>query len=156
MRNKMPFELRGFVEVFSEKEHYVGLGSGTDEFGLPKTAVKFDTTAKTKTAITWAEEKLTEVLRASGCKRIEADTYSTIRADHATSTCRLSSDSANGVVDADLKAHGTDNVYVCSNAAIPNGAAVNPTLTLIALAERLAEHLSGCDVSDEQNKSKMA
>jgi len=46
-----------------------------------------------------------------------------------------------GVTDKDMRVHGTDNLYVCSNAAFPSGAAVNPTLTLTAMSFRLADHL---------------
>jgi choline dehydrogenase-like flavoprotein len=64
-------------------------------------------------------------------------------AHHAASTCRMSKESDDGVVDADLKVHGMDNLYVCSNAVFPSIGAVNPTLTLTALALRLGDHLSG-------------
>lgn len=64
------------------------------------------------------------------------------RADHVTSTCRMSRDPAQGVVDPDLRVHDVDNVFVCSNAVFPSGGAVNPTLTLTALAIRLAESLA--------------
>ena len=46
-----------------------------------------------------------------------------------------------GVVDADLKVHGLDNLYVVSNGVFPNLGAVNPTLTLTALALKLGDHL---------------
>jgi len=93
-------------------------------------------------AIISAEEKLKEILKAAGCENPQAKRYDSIRADHATSTCRMSQDPDDGVVDPDLKLHGVDNIYVCSNAVMPNGSAVNPTLTLIALVERFAEHLT--------------
>jgi choline dehydrogenase-like flavoprotein len=48
-----------------------------------------------------------------------------------------------GVTDANLRVHGTDNLYVCSNAVFPTGSAVNPTLTLTAVSLRLADHLLG-------------
>ena len=64
-------------------------------------------------------------------------------AHHAASTCRMVKESDDGVVDADLKVHGMDNLYVCSNAVFPSIGAVNPTLTLTALALRLGDHLSG-------------
>ncbi len=54
----------------------------------------------------------------------------------------MSSSDTDGVVDANLRVHGTDNLYVCSNAVFPNVTAVNPTLTLGALAVRLAEHIA--------------
>lgn len=51
-------------------------------------------------------------------------------------------DMSNERVDARLAVHDMDNLFVCSNAVFPSIAAVNPTLTLAALALRLAEHLS--------------
>ena len=56
-------------------------------------------------------------------------------------TCRMSASDADGVVDANLRVHGTENLYVCFNAVFPRITAVNPTLTLGALAVRVAEHI---------------
>ena len=47
-----------------------------------------------------------------------------------------------GVVDTNLKLHGTANLYVCSSAVFPASGFSNPTHTLLALAVRLAEHLA--------------
>jgi len=47
-----------------------------------------------------------------------------------------------GVVDQNLRIHGVDNVFVCSNAVIPNGSAVNPTLTLV-LNQAFADSIFG-------------
>ncbi|WJI44557.1 GMC family oxidoreductase [Mesorhizobium sp. C120A] len=54
----------------------------------------------------------------------------------------MSSREQDGVVDADLRVHGIDNLYVISNAVFPNIGAINPTLTLTALAIRLGDHLN--------------
>ena len=54
----------------------------------------------------------------------------------------MSVDPARGVVDANLKVFGTDNLYILSNAVFPSGAAINPTLTLVALGYRLADYFS--------------
>ena len=53
----------------------------------------------------------------------------------------MSRSDADGVVDPNLQVHGTDNLYVCSNAVFPSIAAANPTLTLAALAVRLGDYL---------------
>ena len=148
MRQEMPFELRGFVEVFSEYDNRVELASGYSQVtGVPRTKVHFKVTNKTKYSIQWAILKLKEILEKAGCHSTDDAMYSSIRADHATSTCRMSKEASNGVVDENLRVHGTDNLFVCSNAVMPNGAAVNPTLTLIALTERLACHLSDSSLS---------
>ncbi len=46
-----------------------------------------------------------------------------------------------GIVDTDLRLHGTANCYICSPAVFPTSSFSNPTHTLLALAVRLAEHL---------------
>lgn len=61
---------------------------------------------------------------------------------HHMGGMRLSSSPSEGVVDLNLKLHGMDNGYVCSAAVYPNSGFSNPTHTLLALAVRLADHLS--------------
>jgi choline dehydrogenase-like flavoprotein len=55
---------------------------------------------------------------------------------------RMAESETAGVVDPNLRLHGTKNVYVCSCAAFPTSGYSNPTHTLLALTVRLAEHLS--------------
>lgn len=62
---------------------------------------------------------------------------------HASGTCRMAATPDQGVTDGDLRVHGMENLYVLSNAVFPSVGAVNPTLTLVALAFRLADHLDG-------------
>ena len=46
------------------------------------------------------------------------------------------------MVDTDCRVHGTQNVYVAGSSVFPSGAGwANPTLTLLALAVRLGDHL---------------
>ena len=61
---------------------------------------------------------------------------------HTTGTARMGTSPFNSVTDREMKVHDTENLYVCSNAAFPTGSAVNPTLTLTAMAFRLVEHLT--------------
>jgi choline dehydrogenase-like flavoprotein len=62
---------------------------------------------------------------------------------HASGTCRMAETPDKGVTDGDLRVHGMENLYVLSNAVFPSVGAVNPTLTLVALAFRLGDHLDG-------------
>lgn len=59
---------------------------------------------------------------------------------HAGGSLRMSGDHT-GVVDADLRFEGMDNLYACDNSVVPFIAAANPVLTLTALSLRLAGHL---------------
>jgi choline dehydrogenase-like flavoprotein len=46
-----------------------------------------------------------------------------------------------GVVDANCRVHGTSNVYVAGSSVFPTAGYANPTLTIVALSIRLADHL---------------
>jgi choline dehydrogenase-like flavoprotein len=50
-------------------------------------------------------------------------------------------DPAHGVVDADCRVHGLGNLFVAGSSVFPTGGNANPTLTLTALAIRLADRL---------------
>jgi choline dehydrogenase-like flavoprotein len=60
---------------------------------------------------------------------------------HHLGTTRMHHDPRSGVVDANCRVHGTANVYVAGSSVFPTGGWAPPTLTIIALAIRLADHL---------------
>jgi choline dehydrogenase-like flavoprotein len=53
----------------------------------------------------------------------------------------MADDARFGVVDADGRVHGVPNLYVTGGSVFPTAGYVNPTLTIVALASRLAAHL---------------
>ena len=61
--------------------------------------------------------------------------------NHHMGTTRMSADPRKGVVDADCKVHGVSNLYVAGSSLFTTSSTVNPTLTIVALALRLAEHV---------------
>ena len=60
---------------------------------------------------------------------------------HHMGTTRMSDAPERGVVDANCKLHGIDNTYVASGSVFSTSGHANPTITIVALALRLAEHL---------------
>ncbi|GAB3365486.1 GMC family oxidoreductase [Modestobacter lapidis] len=60
---------------------------------------------------------------------------------HNLGTCRMSADPQDGVVDRWGRAHDVPNLYVSDGSQMTTGGAANPTLTIVALAIRQAEHL---------------
>ena len=61
---------------------------------------------------------------------------------HHIGTTRMARDAGEGVVDADGRVFGTDDLYVAGSSVFPTSGYANPTLTLVALALRLAGHLA--------------
>jgi len=61
---------------------------------------------------------------------------------HHMGTTRMAARPEEGVVDPDCKVFGVDNLYIGGSSVFPTGGHSNPTLTLVALAIRLGDHLS--------------
>jgi choline dehydrogenase-like flavoprotein len=64
-----------------------------------------------------------------------------LMAFHPLGTARADARARHGVVDGDLAVHGVDGVYVADGSVVPSSLGVNPQLTIMALATRLAQHL---------------
>jgi choline dehydrogenase-like flavoprotein len=60
---------------------------------------------------------------------------------HHIGTTRMHADPKQGVVDPDCRIHGLANLYVAGSSVFPTSGYANPTLTIVALALRLADHL---------------
>ena len=56
-------------------------------------------------------------------------------------TTRMDPDPRRGVVDADARVHGVANLFVAGASIFPTGGAAPPTLTIVALALRLADRV---------------
>jgi choline dehydrogenase-like flavoprotein len=61
-------------------------------------------------------------------------------ASHHIGTTHMSTDPRKGGVDAQCQVHGVDNLFIAGSAVFLTSGHVNPTLTIVALAVRLAEH----------------
>ena len=140
--SEMRISLGGEMEQFESPENRVSLGSGTTRHGLPTTEIEVGVHEINIETRQEHMQTFVEILKTAGCTEdsIESGVGDPDGA-HAASTCRMSSSDVDGVVNPDLQVHGTDNLYVCSNAVFPSIAAANPTLTVSALAVRLAEHI---------------
>ena len=60
---------------------------------------------------------------------------------HHMGTTRMHDDPRQGVVDWNSKVHGIANVYIAGSSVFPTGGYANPTLTIVAITLRLADHL---------------
>lgn len=62
--------------------------------------------------------------------------------NHHMGTTRMSDSPDYGVVDKDCKVFGIDNLYIAGSSVFSTGGACNPTMPIIQLSLRLAEHLA--------------
>ncbi len=60
---------------------------------------------------------------------------------HPSGTTRMHDDPRLGVVDKNCRVHGLDNLFVAGSSVLPTVGYANPTLTIVALAIRLSDHL---------------
>ena len=80
-----------------------------------------------------------DVLLAAGAKRVlQTDLLST----HVQGGCRMGSDPSRSVVDAHGEMHDVRRLFVGDSSVLPRTPAVNPSLTIMALASRLADYLA--------------
>lgn len=60
---------------------------------------------------------------------------------HHMGTTRMSDDPSTGVVDPSCRVHGVDNLWIAGSSVFPSVGFANPTLTIVALALRIADDL---------------
>lgn len=78
------------------------------------------------------------VLEAAGAKRV---CWTGIISTHTQGGCRMGDDPARSVVDRNGQTHEVRGLFVGDGALLPRTLSVNPSLTIMALATRLAMHL---------------
>jgi len=71
----------------------------------------------------------------------------TLMAFHPLGTARADARCSHGVTDGDLALHGVSGLHVADGSVVPSALGVNPQLTIMALATRLAFRLLGASVA---------
>jgi len=150
MTSEISISIGGEMEMFESPTNRISLGNGKTKHGLPTTKMDFEIQEINIKTRQEHAEMFVKILKVAGCKEDNVETWvGDPDGAHASGTCRMSNNDTDGVVNPNLRVHGTDNLYVCSNAVFPSIAAANPTLTVSALAVRLAEHLGGIKLEQE-------
>jgi choline dehydrogenase-like flavoprotein len=95
--------------------------------------------------MTRAHELLDEGLRRTGIGHVDRtglDESSTLESGrHHMGTTRMHCDPRRGVVDENCRVHGLGNLFIAGSSVFPTAGYANPTLTIVALAIRLADHI---------------
>jgi choline dehydrogenase-like flavoprotein len=111
-----------------------------DSFGNPLASVTIRMSNRDVATIRQAEVVMQRIVTDLGMRRSGGDLWVGML-HHHMGTCRMSADPAAGVVDRDLRVHGLDNLYLAGSAPFVTSSAAPPTLTIVALSLRLADHL---------------
>ena len=143
-------QLASLVEQIPDAANRVALDAhAKDACGVPLPRLHFDIGEYARAGLAAARghhEAVFARLAASGRRHREEFEG----AGHIIGTCRMGANAKTAVVDGNLRAHDHDNLYIVGSAVFPTGGTANPTLTIAALALRLAaslkEALSSADL----------
>lgn len=132
-----------FCEQPPDRDSRVYLSRTTDRLGLNRLILDWRIPDAVQRSLHRLQELLGEALERRGLGTLEPGTgvphYTD--ASHHMGTTRMSQSPRTGVVDRDCRVFGVRNLYVAGSAVFPSAGHANPTLTIVALSLRLADHL---------------
>lgn len=131
----------GYHEMLPNRDSYIDLDTETlDEYGLPRPRRQWklgDSDWKLHNDMNrWCRA----ILEAS-----KAEIHSTSPqpvTNHEVGGCRMGADPKSSVVDSFCRSHDVSNLYVVDASVFPSSSEKNPTLTIMALAARTADHIA--------------
>ncbi len=150
------------AEQAADPHSRVMLGHGRDALGLQKLVVDWRIMDIDRHTLQSALRALRLDFARSGCATLcyePEDIDAMIRREgayggHHIGTARMAANPRDGVVDENCRVFGVHNLFIASSAVFPTSGQANPTLTIVALALRLAEKLKSARV--EHNRQEEA
>jgi choline dehydrogenase-like flavoprotein len=145
------FVMWSTLEQAPNPDSRVSLGEQTDALGLPEIRLDWRLSELDKRSLQEVQRTIAEEFGRSGLGRLQIDAW--VDADlstwsprvtggnHHMGTTRMTDDPRAGVVDRDCRVHGMANLFVAGSSVFPTSGSANPTLTIVALALRMADHL---------------
>ena len=128
-----------------------------DALGMPRVALDWRFSALDKDTVRGTMQALDAEMRRTGMGTVTPEPWLAddgpewevdplisnhpIGGFHHMGTTRMAASPRDGVVDADCRVHGVANLYVAGSSVFTTSGWANPTLTIVALALRLADHL---------------
>jgi choline dehydrogenase-like flavoprotein len=86
-------------------------------------------------------DRISAVLKGAGFRFTLSSPVPLQVMNHQAGTCRFGPDPATSVLDLNCRTHDVENLYVVDSSFFPSNPAVNPTLTIVANALRVVDHL---------------
>ena len=144
------FMFANFCEPAPNRDSRVTLSTQKDALGLNRVCLDWKLSALDKHTIGRAHQIINEAVQNAGIGRIDdqlpVDDDNSWPEDlswgwHHMGTTRMHDDPKQGVVDRDCRVHGMENLYIAGSSVFPTSGNDLPTMTIVALAMRLADHL---------------
>jgi choline dehydrogenase-like flavoprotein len=135
------------TEAVSKFRHWIGLLALVNDENNAAVVVDENGSERFEVAFNEREQKRIEdslevsrkVLEAAGATKV---CWTGLSSTHVQGSCRMGDDPERSAVDRNGKVHGVDGLYVGDGSLVPRTLSVNPSLTIMALATRLADHLA--------------
>jgi choline dehydrogenase-like flavoprotein len=133
-------------EVLAQESNTVSLDAEEkDCHGLPVAHVSFGYHDNDSKLIAHAKAQMRLILEAAG----GGETWTADRTAHLLGGCRMGANTADSVVNADCRSHDVANLFVCDGSVFTSSTAVNPSLTIQAIAARTADRILELGVGRE-------
>jgi choline dehydrogenase-like flavoprotein len=142
-------ELSLRAEQSPQPDSRITLTDELDALGVPRIALDWRLADEDRAAMARGLAVLARELGASGAGRMwipgdpDRFEWKIAGGGHHMGTTRMGSDPAASVVNADCRTHDVENLFIAGSSVFPTGGEANPTLTIVALAHRLAARLKG-------------
>lgn len=150
-RNYCGGEIDAAWEQEPRFENQIDLGTEVDAFGIPKVVLRWQKSELDLRTIRLTAEYVAESMAKNDFAKVRLREWlwsgnypddDSLGGGHHLGGTRMSRSDEDGVVDANLKCWDINNLYVAGSSVFPSGGHANPTLTIVQLAVRLAEHLT--------------
>jgi choline dehydrogenase-like flavoprotein len=135
-------ELGAALEMYPAPDNRVTLSPHRDPLGDPIAHLQFSFSPQDHATMARARGLLHDIATKLQARNLQAPP-DVQWAHHHLGTVPMGVDPRTSVVDANLRVHGMKNLFVLTSGNFVTSGPANPTLTIVALAHRLAEHLVG-------------
>ncbi|MEZ5353081.1 MAG: GMC family oxidoreductase [Bryobacteraceae bacterium] len=139
------FSMTTMGEVLPRFENHVRINKDVlDEWGIPALHIEQKYGDNEKAMARDARRMAEEMCRGAGFEILASHDRMVPPGEsiHELGTCRMGSDAKRSVLNGFNQSHDVRNLYVVDGSSFVSGGAQNPTLTLLALSLRAAEHLA--------------
>ncbi|MEM8987367.1 MAG: GMC family oxidoreductase [Pseudomonadota bacterium] len=143
------FLLYNRCEVVPNPDSRITLSGRKDKIGMPRTKLDWRLTEQDYLSIEKTHKQLGKALGQNSLGRVKVELENRFKSwpavlqggHHHMGSTRMAADPKHGVVDANCRTFDIGNLYVAGSSVFPTYGKANPTLNLLALTMRLADHL---------------